>query len=113
MGNTLAGERVLQAMASEFDRSSGELGSRLVRALLAGDSAGGDREGKRSAAIVVIAPDEFAPYGAALDLRVDFDGDPVAKLAQMLDAYSAWEATQLARIDRRLYYFSAEEQRNV
>lgn len=108
MGNTLAGSDVLDAMAAAFQDSSGNLASRMMNALLSGDRAGGDREGKRSAALFVSSPDQFQPYGALLDLRVDFDPEPVTKLADTLRAYCEWEAAQLARIDRRLYYFERE-----
>lgn len=108
MGNTLASSEVLDAMASGFRDSSGSLGSRLMNALLSGDKAGGDREGKRSAALFVTSPEQFQPYGALIDLRVDFDRAPVTKLADTLRAYCEWEAVQLARIDRRLYFFDRE-----
>ncbi|MGH3647078.1 MAG: DUF1028 domain-containing protein, partial [Micromonosporaceae bacterium] len=57
-----------------------------VTALAAGDAAGGDRRGRQSAALYVVQ--SGAGYGGfsdvAIDLRVDDDTDPVAKLERML-----------------------------
>ena len=41
-GNLLAGPEVVDAMAATFETTEGELASRLVAALAAGQSAGGD-----------------------------------------------------------------------
>ena len=84
-GNLLAGEAVLDAMARAFRSADGELADRLVTALRAGESAGGDRRGKQSAAVLVVR--ENAGYGndndRYLDLRVDDAPDPVAALADL------------------------------
>jgi uncharacterized Ntn-hydrolase superfamily protein len=108
IGNTLAGPQVLEAMADAFGSSRGSLAARLVESLRHGENAGGDRQGRRSAAVLVTQPNEFQPYGASVDLRIDLDAEPVRKLAEMLLAYSEWEAAQLASIDRRIYYFETE-----
>jgi uncharacterized Ntn-hydrolase superfamily protein len=42
-GNGLAGAEVLTAMESTFLKSQGSLGERLMRALVAGDAAGGQK----------------------------------------------------------------------
>jgi len=88
-GNILAGPGVVGAMAEAFERSTGELAARLVAALAAGDAAGGDRRGRQSAAVLVVAPD--AGYGGTTDivadLRVDDHADPVRELARLLDIH--------------------------
>lgn len=85
-GNILTGPEVLDAMADTFISAEGELADRLLAALIAGDSAGGDRRGKQSAALYVVRPD--GGYGADndryLDLRVDDDPDPVNRLSGMV-----------------------------
>jgi uncharacterized Ntn-hydrolase superfamily protein len=111
IGNTLHGEHVLAAMVNGFHGAAGNLASRLMTSLLAGDSSGGDREGRRSAALVVLSPAQFEPYGALVDLRVDYDDQPVRRLAETLRNYLEWESEQLARIDRRLYYFDSDAER--
>ncbi|MCC6616988.1 MAG: DUF1028 domain-containing protein [Anaerolineae bacterium] len=81
-GNLLVGKEVIDAMAEAFEGTAGELADRLMAALLAGDQAGGDRRGKQSAGLLVVKPN--GGYGGDndryLDLRVDDDADPVARL---------------------------------
>jgi uncharacterized Ntn-hydrolase superfamily protein len=66
------------------------LASRLLAALRAGDRAGGDRRGRQSAALLVVAPGQG--YGGsgdvAVDLRVDDHPDPTAELARLLDLHT-------------------------
>jgi uncharacterized Ntn-hydrolase superfamily protein len=79
-GNMLAGEGVIQAMAEAFTADdTAELSERLVRALEAGQAAGGDKRGKQSAALLVAAAD---PRGYH-NLRVDDHADPVAELRRV------------------------------
>lgn len=85
-GNLLAGEAVIEAMVSGFMAAEGELADRLVRALRAGEAAGGDRRGKQSAAIHVVRAN--GGYGADndryLDLRVDDAPEPVMALMDLV-----------------------------
>ena len=88
-GNILTGAETLDAMAEAFELAEGELADRLVAALLAGDTIGGDRRGKQSAGVVVVRPE--GGYGGDndryLDLRVDDDPDPVNRLMGMLELH--------------------------
>ena len=88
-GNMLAGERVIQAMAEAFTAAAeAELSERLVRALEAGQAAGGDKRGKQSAALLVASGD---PRGYH-NLRVDDHADPVAELRRVYEvAGHHWE----------------------
>jgi uncharacterized Ntn-hydrolase superfamily protein len=85
-GNILTGPETLEAMADTFTTAVGELADRLVAALLAGDTVGGDRRGKQSAAVVVVRHN--ASYGGDtdryLDLRVDDAHEPVQELQRLL-----------------------------
>jgi uncharacterized Ntn-hydrolase superfamily protein len=96
-GNILASAAVVQAMADSFVRSSGYLADRLVAALRAGQSAGGDRRGKQSAALYIAKPG--GGYGGFndrfVDLRVDDHGDPIEELARILELH-------------KLYFFAAQ-----
>ncbi|KPL51388.1 hypothetical protein ABB55_03380 [Prosthecomicrobium hirschii] len=80
-GNMLTGPEVIDAMAAAFRASAGEaLDERLMRALEAGDAAGGDRRGKQSAALRVHGPEAYP----LLDIRADEHPHPVGELRRIL-----------------------------
>jgi uncharacterized Ntn-hydrolase superfamily protein len=86
LGNVLTGEAVPKAMADAYERSSGEpLYERLVRALEAGQEAGGDRRGRQSAGIRIVGSEEYT----LCDLRVDDHAEPVAELRRVLGLFAA------------------------
>ncbi len=86
-GNMLAGGRVIEAMAHAFEGSAGEaLSERLMKALEAGQSAGGDRRGKVSAALLVASGDQKEGQ-PLLDLRIDDHSDPVEELRRILNTH--------------------------
>ena len=82
-GNMLVGKETIDAMAETFESARGHLSSRLLKALEAGQAAGGDNRGRESAALLV------APFMndtlSKIDLRVDFHDDPVAELRRIFD----------------------------
>lgn len=85
-GNILTGAHVVGAMAEAFKSSEGELASRLLTALDAGDAAGGDSRGRQSAALLVVR--EGGGYDGrndvAVDLRVDDHALPIPELRRLL-----------------------------
>ena len=85
-GNGLAGPNVLEAMEKAFLATQGSLADRLMAALIAGDSAGGQKTGRESAALLVKTPQGFP---IDIDLRVDSSSDPVAGLHQLFDMQMA------------------------
>jgi uncharacterized Ntn-hydrolase superfamily protein len=79
-GNMLAGAGVLEATRDGFLATAGlPLAERLLAAMEAGESAGGDKRGKQSAAIQVASTDPIPD----LDLRVDDHPDPLAELRRL------------------------------
>lgn len=82
-GNMLVGAETVDAMAEAFEESRGHLSSRLLKALEAGQAAGGDNRGRESAALVV-APFDDAEY-SKIDIRVDLHHDPVAELRRIFN----------------------------
>ncbi len=86
-GNILAGEEVINAMATSFSTSAGKapLAQRLINALAAGQEAGGDRRGKQSAALLIVREDWG--YGGDndrfRDLRVDDHEEPIKELGRI------------------------------
>jgi len=84
IGNILAGDAVVKAMARAFEVSADEeLPERLLRALEAGQEAGGDRRGRQSAGIQIVHTEEY-PY---CDLRVDDHADPVPELRRVFAVF--------------------------
>lgn len=88
-GNILVSADTAQAMAQAFEHSRGELADRLVKALAAGQKAGGDRRGQESAGLLVVrAQGGYAGYNDRyIDLRVDDDPQPIRKLERLLDLH--------------------------
>jgi uncharacterized Ntn-hydrolase superfamily protein len=80
-GNMLKGPETLDAMQNAF-ATSPELNfsERLMRALEAGQAAGGDVRGKQSAALKIYSTEAYP----LLDLRVDEHASPVAELRRVL-----------------------------
>ena len=85
-GNMLVGRETIDAMAETFEAAKGHLASRLLKALEAGQAAGGDMRGRESAALLV-AP--FMDQYGKIDIRVDLHEDPVAELRRIFDLLRA------------------------
>lgn len=88
-GNILVGEDTVEAMARTFEATSGALAERLVSALMAGQSAGGDRRGQQSAALLVvrIGGGYAGRNDRYIDLRVDDHLEPITELRRLLDLH--------------------------
>ncbi len=88
-GNILVGAAVVDALAETFERTSGSLAERMLRALAAGQAAGGDARGQESAALLVVRAN--GGYGGFndryLDLRVDDHAMPIEELKRLLDLH--------------------------
>ena len=79
-GNMLTSTSVIDAMVHAFETSSGELTTRLLTALSAGITQGGEAGPVHSAAVKVV--DDYT--WPIVDLRVDWaDADPVGQLNQL------------------------------
>jgi uncharacterized Ntn-hydrolase superfamily protein len=88
-GNILVSGATVEAMAQAFEAATGELADRLVAALAAGQSAGGDRRGQQSAAVLVVrAQGGYGGYNDRyLDLRVDDDLAPIERLQALVELH--------------------------
>ena len=93
-GNILVSEETVQAMARAFHETDDMLGERLMRALEAGQEAGGDSRGMQSAAIVIVRTG--GGYGGYTDrycdLRVDDHKNPIAELRRV---FTVWKVQAL------------------
>ncbi|MGH9141560.1 MAG: DUF1028 domain-containing protein, partial [Vicinamibacterales bacterium] len=87
-GNTLASEDVVKNMARAYEDGNGTMAERLMDALDAGQSAGGDTRGMQSAGLLVVRP---IPPGSdstverIVDIRVDDAVDPFKELRRLLN----------------------------
>ena len=131
-GNILTGPEVVDAMVDAWLAGAGEpsMARRLLAVLAAGDAAGGDRRGRQSAAILVVAPG--AGYGGLSDVEVDLRSDdapePITELSRLLDLHQLYfgstpqdellplDASLAAELARRLSglgYDPGEVERNL
>jgi len=94
MGNILANDRVPAAMAEAFTRSAAEpLAVRLMRAMEAGEAAGGEGKPVISAALLVVEREVFP----LVDLRVDDSPDAITALRALWNAYAPQVELYLTR----------------
>jgi uncharacterized Ntn-hydrolase superfamily protein len=79
-GNMLAGPSVVADTASAYQANAEvPFPERLIRALEAGQAAGGDKRGRQSAALYIVSTEVY-PY---LDLRVDDHPEPLVELRRL------------------------------
>jgi uncharacterized Ntn-hydrolase superfamily protein len=83
-GNTLASELVIEAMVRCVRNNMDQpLLLRLILALEAGESRGGDHRGKQSAAVRAVQGSEPPTSNDVLDLRVDDHPAPLDELRRL------------------------------
>jgi uncharacterized Ntn-hydrolase superfamily protein len=85
-GNILAGPAVVDGLADTFIAGGRPFQELLVACLASAESAGGDRRGRESAAILVVRPGGGYAGGNDrwIDLRVDDHTDPIGELDRLL-----------------------------
>ena len=100
-GNILAGETVVVDMAEAYETTEGDLIDKLFAGLIAGQTAGGDRRGMQSAAVLVVR--EGGGYEGGndryVDVRVDEHPSPIEELVRVFNIY---DMTLLSREDPNL-----------
>jgi len=99
--NLMSNERVWPAMARAFESARGDLAERMLAALDAAQSVGGDIRGKQSAALIVVNAKSTgrAWQDKVFDLRVDDNPTPLAELRRLVAlqrAYNHMNAGDLA-----------------
>jgi uncharacterized Ntn-hydrolase superfamily protein len=89
-GNILVSGETVDALADTFEATEGRpLAERLLEALAAAQTAGGDSRGQQSAALLVVKRNGgYAALSDVLvDLRVDDHEHPIAELARIYDLH--------------------------
>jgi uncharacterized Ntn-hydrolase superfamily protein len=99
--NLMDNARVWPAMARAFEAAQGDLAERMLSALGAAQTAGGDIRGQQSAALVVVSGKPTGkPWADRLfDLRVEDHPEPLKelrRLVQLQRAYNFMNAGDLA-----------------
>lgn len=92
--NMMLNDRVWTAMARAFEQSAGQpLAERLLIALEAAQTEGGDIRGQQSAALLVVSGQNTGkPWiDRKVDLRVDDHAQPIAELRRLLKTHRAYE----------------------
>ena len=81
-GNMLAGPRVIDDTADAYvHHANRPFAERLIAALEAGETAGGDKRGKQAAALLVVTTETYP----MLDLRVDDHVEPIIELRRLFE----------------------------
>jgi uncharacterized Ntn-hydrolase superfamily protein len=95
-GNLLADAEVPGAMVGAFQAfPQSHIGDRLVAALAAGFEAGGEAGPVRSAGVLICDRESWP----VTDLRVDWDDEPIERLAQL---WELWKPQAEAYVNRAL-----------
>jgi uncharacterized Ntn-hydrolase superfamily protein len=98
--NLMLNDSVWPAMAKAFQESKGDLAERMLTALEAAQSAGGDIRGRQSAALIVVSGKRGdKPWVRTFDLRVDDHPEPLKELRRLVTvnrAYNHMNAGDLA-----------------
>jgi uncharacterized Ntn-hydrolase superfamily protein len=87
--NIMVSERVWPEMLEKFNRTDGSLTVRLLAALDAAETAGGDARGRQSAAILVVPPDG-PEWAKVVSLRVEDHPDPLVELHRLVSLHDAY-----------------------
>ena len=100
-GNMLRSDRVIIAMEKSLLESNGSatIEDKLMRSMVAAETAGGDKRGTCSAALMTERSD-----GYRLDLRVDYSNQPIDDLNELLKKMRSDDANNfLNRIPTRRF----------
>ncbi|MBL7996269.1 DUF1028 domain-containing protein [bacterium] len=91
--NLMLNDKVWPAMAKAFQESTGPLAERMVTALEAAQSVGGDIRGKQSAAILVVRAKSTGKIweDRVIDLRIEDHAEPIKEIRRLLKLYRAYE----------------------
>ena len=86
-GNILASEAVVNDMVKAFENTKGHISMRLLKALEAGQNAGGDTRGMQSAAILIVKKDGgvWLNNDVVLRLQVDDNPEPIKELRRLVE----------------------------
>jgi uncharacterized Ntn-hydrolase superfamily protein len=91
--NLMLNDKVPGAMSEAFERSKGPLAERMLAALFAAQSVGGDIRGKQSACLLVVRGKSTGKVweDRLIDLRVEDSPEPIEELSRLLKVHRAYD----------------------
>ena len=91
--NMMLSEEVWPAMRAAYENSTGDLAERMMTALEAAQSVGGDIRGRQSAAMLIVSGEKQPePWqGVVLELRIEDHPEPLVELRRLLKVHRAYE----------------------
>jgi uncharacterized Ntn-hydrolase superfamily protein len=91
--NMMLNDEVVPAMAKAYETTQGDLAERLMAALEAAQSVGGDIRGKQSAAMLIVKGDSSGRPWAdrVLELRIEDHPSPILELRRLLTVHRAYQ----------------------
>ncbi len=116
--NLMLSREVPEAMAKAFEAARGPLAERLLAALEAAESVGGDIRGKQSAALLVVRakPSEKPWTDRLVDLRIEDAPKPLVEMRRLLTLHRAYErmnrgdeAVAAGKLEEALREYAAAE----
>ena len=117
--NLMLNDKVWPAMAKAYRETKGDLADRMLAALDAAQSVGGDIRGKQSAAMLIVSGQSTGRFwkDRILDLRVEDSPEPLAELRRLIHVQRAYQrenagdlAVEKNDVDGALREYTAAEQ---
>ncbi len=116
--NLMMNDKIWPAMSKAYESAKGDLAERMLAALDAAQSVGGDIRGKQSAAILIVkAKSTGRPWAdRSMELRVEDHEDPLKELRRLVNVHRAYDhmnngdlAVEHNDVDGALREYSAAE----
>lgn len=91
--NLMLNDKVWPAMSKAFESAKGDLAERMLAALDAAQSVGGDIRGKQSAAILIVKAKSTGRSWAdkVMELRVEDHEEPLKELRRVVNVHRAYD----------------------
>jgi uncharacterized Ntn-hydrolase superfamily protein len=91
--NLMMNDKIWPAMSKAYENAKGDLADRMLAALDAAQSVGGDIRGKQSAAILIVkAQSTGRPWAdRVMELRVEDNEEPLKELRRLINVHRAYE----------------------
>jgi uncharacterized Ntn-hydrolase superfamily protein len=91
--NLMLNDQIWPAMSKAYENAKGDLAERMLAALDAAQSVGGDIRGKQSAAILIVkGKSSGRPWAdRVMDLRVEDSEEPLKELRRIVNVHRAYE----------------------